>query len=255
MLTLATIKHINELQQKKHRAAAHEFIVEGVKGVQEALENDAEVLLVVVDGNIRDEADMGALIELAEEHEAQVEFCGRKDIGQIKTTDTFPGVLAIVSSPDIGLDQIVDGPIVALDGVKDPGNLGTIIRTADWFGIQNFLLAEDTVDPYNPKVVRSTMGSMFRAHIFESQSLATSLTTLKEKYGYRVVSLEMTGEPLPEKLLKKGSDKVIFLFGSESHGVRPGLEKLIDTRYTIPGRGQAESLNVAIAAAIVMSRV
>ena len=255
MLTLATIKHINELQQKKHRAAAHEFIVEGLKGVQEALENEAEVLLVVMDGNIRDEADMQALIKLAGEHEAQVEFCGRKDIGQIKTTDTFPGVLAIVSSPDIGLDQISFGPIVALDGIKDPGNLGTIIRTADWFGIQNILLAEDTVDPYNPKVVRSTMGSMFRTSIFESNSLETSLATLKEKYGYRVVSLEMKGEPLPQKLLKNLEENVIFLFGSESHGVRPGLEKLIDVRYTIPGRGQAESLNVAVAAAIVMSRV
>lgn len=254
MLPKATIKHLNELQQKKHREAAQEFIVEGVKGVEEALEN-AEVILVIMDGALRDEPEMHNLIQLAEEDEVQVEFCGRKDIGEIKTTDTFPGVMAVVSTNDIGLEEIASGPIIALDGVKDPGNLGTIIRTADWFGIQNILLAEDSVDPYNPKVVRSTMGSIFRTQIFESQDLTTSLNTLKTKYGYKVVSLEMDGEVLPEKLLKKGSENTVFLFGSESHGVRESLEKFIDFRYTIPGKGQAESLNVAVAAAIVMSRI
>lgn len=255
MLPKSTIKHLNELQQKKHRTAAQEFIVEGVKGVSEAIQADAEVLLLVVDGNLRDEADMSALIKLAEQNEIQVEFCGRKDIGEIKTTDTFPGVLAVVQTNDIGLEEIAEGTIVALDGVKDPGNLGTIIRTADWFGIKNILLAEDSVDPYNPKVVRSTMGSIFRTDIFESQNLATSLKLLKEKFGYTVVSLEMNGVNLPEKLGKKGIEKNIFLFGSESHGVRPEIAKFVDTKYTIPGKGQAESLNVAVAAAIVMSRI
>ena len=254
MLPKATIKHLNELQQKKHRAAAQEFIVEGVKGVEEALEN-GEVILIVIDGALRDEPEMQKLIKLAEADEVQVEFCGRKDIGEIKTTDTFPGILAVVSTSDIGLEEIARGPIVALDGVKDPGNLGTIIRTADWFGIENIMLAEDSVDPYNPKVVRSTMGSIFRTQVFESLDLATSLQMLKEKFGYTVVSLEMDGEVLPQKLLKQGTENVIFLFGSESHGVRESLEKFIDTKYTIPGKGQAESLNVAVAAAIVMSRI
>lgn len=255
MLTKATIKHLNELQQKKNRAAAQEFLVDGVKGVTEALQSDLEVILIVMDGSLRDETEMKKIIQIAEANDVPVEFCGRKDIGEIKTTDTFPGVLAVVSQIDLGLEDIATGPIVALDGVKDPGNLGTIIRTADWFGIQNILLAEDSVDPYNPKVVRSTMGSMFRTQIFASQHLATSLETLKTKFGYKVVSLEMDGKPLPEKLLKKGSENMVFLFGSESHGVRPDLEKFIDFKYTIPGKGQAESLNVAIAAAIVMSRI
>ena len=254
MITRETIKHLNELQQKKHRAAAQEFIVEGVKGVAEAIEN-GEVILVVIDGALRDEANIQALVKLAEEDEVPVEFCGRKDIDEIKTTDTFPGVLAVVATNDIGLAEIASGPIVALDGIKDPGNLGTIIRTADWFGIENVLLAEDSVDPYNPKVVRSTMGSIFRTQIFESLNLATSLTTLKEKYGYKVISLEMDGKILPEKILEKGTENVVFLFGSESHGVRLELEKFIDTKYTIPGKGQAESLNVAMAAGIVMSRI
>lgn len=255
MLTAATITHLNQLQQKKYRAEFKEFIVEGVKGVEEAISSEAEVVLVIIDGKLRDEPEMIALIDRATERDVPVDFCNRKDIGEIKTTDTFPGVLAVVAAADTGLDEIARGSIIALDGIKDPGNLGTIIRTADWFGVQNVLLAEDTVDPFNPKVVRSTMGSLFRVRIFESLSLDHSLKTLKEKYGYKIIALDMTGTPLPITSLKLANQPVIFLFGSESHGLRPGLEKLIDTRYTIPGKGSAESLNVAVAAAIVMSRL
>lgn len=258
MLTAATIKHLNQLQQKKYRAEFKEFIVEGLKGVEEAISSETEVVLVIIDGKLRDEAKMIALIDRATERDVPVDFCSRKDIAEIKTTDTFPGVLAVVAAADTGLDEIAHGPIIALDGVKDPGNLGTIIRTADWFGVHNVLLAEDTVDPFNPKVVRSTMGSLFRVAIFESLSLDHSLQTLKAKFGYKMIALDMTGTPLPttlEPVLKAAQKNMIFLFGSESHGLRPGLEKLIDTRYTIPGKGAAESLNVAVAAAIVMSRL
>lgn len=254
MLNAATIKHINQLQQKKYRAEFKEFIVEGVKGVEEAINSDAEVIVIIIDGKLREEPEMEALIKLAEQNGVPLDFCSRTDIGEIKTTDTFPGVLAVVAANDIGLDEIASGTIVALDGVKDPGNLGTIIRTADWFGVHNLLLAEDTVDPYNPKVVRSTMGSSFRVFIFESQHLVTSIKTLKEKYGYTVVGLAMDGQPLVN-LKQHTIRKTIFLFGSESHGIRPELEKLLDWRYTIPGQGRAESLNVAVAAGIVMSRM
>lgn len=254
MLTAATIKHLNQLQQKKFRAEFKEFTVEGVKGVREAIEADAEVILVIIDGKLREEPDMVALTDLAEENEIPVDFCSRQDIGEIKTTDTFPGVLAVVASQDIGLDEIASGIIIALDGLKDPGNLGTIIRTADWFGINNILLSEESVDPYNPKVVRSTMGSSFRVNIFESQNLVTSLQKLKDKFGYKIIALDMEGEPI-EKLKNETQPKSIYLFGSESHGIRQELDKFIDKRYTILGKGAAESLNVAVAAGIVMSRI
>lgn len=254
MLTNATIKHINQLQQKKYRAEFKEFLVEGIKGVKEAITADAEVIIIIIDGKLREEKEFSEIAKLAAQKKIPLEYCGRKDIGEIKTTDTFPGVLAVVAAQDLGLDEITNGHIIALDGLKDPGNLGTIIRTADWFGVKNILLAEESVDPYNPKVVRSTMGSIFRINIFESQNLATSLKKLKEKFGYKVVSLEMNGQNLPATLFLKNK-KVIFLFGSESHGVHPELEKLVDTRYTIPGTGGAESLNVAVAAGIVLSRL
>lgn len=257
MLTKTTIKHLNQLQQKKYRAEFKEYIVEGIKGVQEALASSAEVLLVIMDGSLRDEPEMKDIALAAEKEGVQVEFCGRKDIGEIKTTDTFPGVLAVVAQNDWGLDQLADGsPIIALDGLKDPGNLGTIIRTADWFGVHNILLGPESVDPYNPKAVRSTMGSLFRVRLFESSNLKHSLSVLKDRGGYTAAGLDMSGTPLPPAdLLKVIGPKTVFVFGSESHGVSPELASELTQRYTIPGKGGAESLNVAIAAAIVMSRL
>ncbi|MFZ2978574.1 MAG: RNA methyltransferase, partial [Candidatus Magasanikiibacteriota bacterium] len=168
----------------------------------------------------------------------------------IKTTDTFPGVLAIVEQSEVELNDLT-GNIICLDGVKDPGNLGTIIRTADWFGIKNIILAEDCVDPYNPKVVRSTMGSIFRVNIFESEGIVRDLSYLQED-GYKLNGLVMNGVNLDK--LKPGN-KEIYVLGSESHGIRPEVEKILDKKYTISGSGSAESLNVAVACGILLSRI
>ncbi|HBU06474.1 MAG TPA: RNA methyltransferase [Candidatus Magasanikbacteria bacterium] len=250
MLSKSIIQHINKLGQKKVRSEECEFIIEGVKGVGEALESDLEVLLLVVEGNRRDEKDLADLIKLAENRDVPVEFCGRKEVDDIKTTDTFPGVLAIVEQSEIELGDL-EGNIICLDGVKDPGNLGTIIRTADWFGIKNIILAEDCVDPYNPKVVRSTMGSIFRVNIFESEKIVRDLEHLK-KAGYKLNGLVMNGTSLDK--LKPGKNEV-YILGSESHGIRPEVEKLLDKKYTIPGSGNAESLNVAVATGILLSKI
>lgn len=253
MITKETVKHLKQLQEKKYRREFEEFTVEGVKGVKEALLSEMEVVLIIIDGKLREEPEMLEIINLADEHEAVVEFCGRLDIDNIKTTETFPGVMAVVDRPNYSSEDLVNNsPIIALDSLKDPGNLGTIIRTADWFGIKNIILSEDTVEPYNPKVVRSTMGSLFRMKIFESTNIVHTITQLKNKEGYSVVALDMNGQNL-DKL--KHSKKTIYIFGSESHGVSQKLDNLITERYTIPGKGNAESLNVAVAAGILMSKI
>ncbi|MBU2542103.1 RNA methyltransferase [Patescibacteria group bacterium] len=253
MLEKSITKHINQLKQKKFRKEFGEFLVEGFKGVEEALNSDWEVVLIVVEGNKRDEPEMKEIIKKAEQEEVQVEFCGRQDVDGIKTTDTFPGIMAIVSQKEVVPQDITnDQYIICLDGVKDPGNLGTIIRTADWFGIESILLSEDCVDPYNEKVVRSTMGSIFHVDIFQSAGLEHTLDIFKKKYEYKICSLVMKGEDL-NKL--KTTGKTIFVLGSESHGVRKEVEKMSDKNYTISGKGSAESLNVAVAGGILLSKI
>ncbi len=245
-------KHINKLHQKKYRREYGEYLIEGVKGVEEALAALAPIVSLVVDGKRRDEKDIAAVIAAVEKKDIPVEYCGRKDIGDIKTTNTFAGILAIVAMAEQDADDLdLTAPIVCLNRVSDPGNLGTIIRTADWFGVSNILLSEGTVDPYNEKVVRSTMGSMFRATIAESENIAETLKWLQKEHGYQLVGLN--GESLAG--LEQQQKKTVYVFGSESHGIDSEVEKMLDARYTIPGSGEAESLNVAIAAGIVLSRI
>ena len=111
-----------------------------------------------------------------------IEFYGRKQIEKIKTTETFPGVLAIVNQPEVYAEDLIGSKnIISLDEVKDPGNLGTIIRTADWFGIQGIILSENCVELYNPKVVRASMGSIFHVKIFQSDNLVDDLQIFKKE--------------------------------------------------------------------------
>jgi len=244
-------KHITQLQQKKYRREFQEYIVEGVKGVVDALNADVEVVMVVVEGSRREEDEFAHIIKLAQRDNVEIAYCGRKDIHSIKTTDTFPGVLAIIAQDETFIEDIASGPIVCMHELKDPGNVGTIIRTADWFGIQNIVLSEDCVDVYNPKVVRSTMGSIFHVNMYRTQNIVKTIQNLKENFDYVVAALDMRGKALSDLDM---SDNVIYIMGNESHGVSSELESLIDIRYTIPGRGDAESLNVAVAAAILMSK-
>ncbi len=244
-------KHIKKLHQKKYRKEFHEFLVEGVKGVDELIGSDLDIIAIIIEGNRRDQDDIAQIIQKAEQEDIDLYYAGRKDIDEIKDADTFPGIMAVVGRPDDPLDAFSDGPIIALDRVKDPGNMGTIIRTADWFGIENILLSEESVDPYSPKTVRSTMGSIARVVIHESDEIVQSLERLK-KAGYSVVTLALDGEPIDTADF---DEKTVYVFGSESHGVSDAVRNISNKSVLIPGKGSAESLNVAISAAIVMSMI
>jgi len=246
MLSQKTKTLLTKLSQKKYRKEMLAFVVEGIKGVEEALAH-ADVLMLIVDGAKRDESIFSSLIAKAETEEILVEYAGHKDIEAMKYTETFPGVMAVVAMPE-EQDDIDADTIIILDRVNDPGNLGTIIRTADWFGIHTIILSEGSVDPYNEKVVRSTMGSIFRAHIVQSHNVLSDVEYLKET-GYSIAALDMRGTPIQKSSATK---KQVLLFGSESHGLSEELRALVDTSYTIPGKGQAESLNLAMSVGIAL---
>jgi len=246
------LKHINKLDQKKIRNNLREFIIEGIKGVEEALNSNFIIKTLIIEGNKRDEAEFNKIIKIAQAKKILIEFYGRKQIEKIKTTETFPGVLAIVNQPEVFVEDLIESNnIICLDEVRDPGNLGTIIRTADWFGIRSIILSENCVELYNPKVVRSTMGSIFHVKIYKSNNLIDDLLQTQKK-GYTLAGLTLSGEDISKINLK---NKTIYILGSESHGIRPEIEKILDKRYTISGKGRAESLNVAVATGILCSRI
>lgn len=262
MLSHNTKKHLKKLSQKKYRQEMGEFTIEGVKGVEEAFTTHAHIKTLVVEQKWFEPEtkklqsgqgkDLENILEQAKKNGIEVEFASSKDVQEIKSTETFPGVLAVIKMAAYTLQNFdLSAPIVCLDGIKDPGNLGTIIRTADWFGIKNILLSEDCVDVYNEKVVRSTMGSIFRLTIVESRNLLEDLEKIK-KQAYGLYGFTMDGVDVRNM---KQDNKAVYIFGSESHGVRAEVQQMVNENYTIPRLGGSESLNVGVAAGIILSKI
>ena len=172
------------------------------------------------------------------------------ELEKISSLTTPQEVIALVKIPEvmeIELQQLANQFTLVLDGIQDPGNLGTIIRTADWFGIQNIICSEDTVDVYNPKVVQATMGSLSRIDVHYSNILL-----LLPKIKQPVFGAMLQGENIYQTDF---GNEGLILMGNEGNGIRPEIQTLINHKITIPQTGKAESLNVAIATAIFCNEI
>lgn len=247
MLTKQQRQLIVKLHAKKHREDQRLFFVEGIKGVEEAVVH-ADVTHVVIESARQDEDSIKDLIALSRKNNIQIHFASAQDVQNIKQTDTFPGVLAVVNMPDWKMED-VGTKVICIDGLNDPGNLGTIIRTADWFGVDTVLLSQGSVSPYNPKVVRATMGSFFRSKVIVSSQLIEDLGLLKSA-GYGLFGFTLSGKSMERAEGKMG--KSVYVFGSESHGISPEIERMCDSLYSIERHGEAESLNIAVAVGVVL---
>ena len=234
MLTKNQIKLIHSLKQKKTRILHQMFVVEGVKVVQEFLNSNYE------------------LVEVFSTDTSYSKFTTNFTEVSSKELSTISGF----SSPNkvIAIFKMLvpssvnwSGLVLALDAINDPGNLGTIIRLCDWFGINDLVCSEDTVDCYNSKVVQSSMGSHTRLNITYLK-LEAVLVDSQSCYGTFMDGISIYDQKLPEK--------GVIVLGNEANGISKEIEDLMDTRLSIPRFGslkQTESLNVANAAAIVLS--
>ena len=232
MLTKSEIKLITSLNQKKFRTQQGLFIVEGIKGIQEFLNSRFKLYKLFTT-----EALFNCENTLISESEL-------KKISLLKTPNTALAVFEIYEPNPINESQL----IVALDDIRDPGNLGTIIRLCDWFGIHDLVCSHSTVDCYNPKVVQATMGSLTRVNITYLELEAFLKRSKLQKFGTFMDSKNVYEEQLPEN--------GILILGNEANGISSSIEKLIDQRLTIPRFGnlkEIESLNVATATAILLS--
>lgn len=165
------------------------------------------------------------------------------------------GILAVLRQRHPSLDQVfqpgaAESVLTALDAVADPGNVGTIIRTCDWFGVHGVLLGRQSVDLYNPKVVRSTMGSLFHLPVIVNVDLPAALSTAREQ-GYRIYVADPGGETHFDRI--RYDRKSVLVFGNEAWGVTDAVKGLADVRVSIRKYGAAESLNVGIACGIMLS--
>ena len=236
MLSKSQIKLIKSLSQKKFRNKHGLFVVEGLKGVGEFLDSDYELVSLYTT-----KEDFGLT-------EHRYELIEEKDLKRISFLTSSQQVLAVFRIPSL-LALEIDGLTVALDGLRDPGNLGTIIRLCDWFGVEKLICSKDTVDCYNPKVVQASMGSLARIDV-QYVDLPVFLKKVEKTtiFGTMLDGENLYQEDLPEN--------AIIILGNEANGITPEVENLLNRRISIPqfGKIQAtESLNVATAASIVLS--
>jgi len=235
MITKADIKYIKSLQNKKERSLSKKFIIEGEKIVNEALIYGSEVLEhIYATSNYIEQIEVPTSISLT--------IITPQELEKISTLTT-PNKAIGICKQQITIKR-KSNLILALDHIQDPGNLGTIIRLADWFGISEIICSENTVDCYNPKVIQSTMGAIFRVNV-SYQNLVDYL----EKTSLPIYGALLNGENV---FTTQFNEKGIILLGNEGNGISEILKQFITNKITIPKYGEAESLNVAMAASIII---
>jgi TrmH family RNA methyltransferase len=236
MLSKNQIKLITSLQQKKYRFANQLFFAEGIKVIQELLVSNFELVNLY---STKDDFE-----EVANDKKTVISESDLKKISALSTANTCLAVFKIAVEKPI----IQSGLILALDSIRDPGNLGTILRLCDWFGINQIICSNETVDIYNPKVVQATMGSIARVNVNY-----IDLNAFISQSKIPVFGTFMDGDNIYKSILP---EEGIVLMGNEANGISTELEKLVKYRLSIPRFGtlqKTESLNVANATAIILS--
>ncbi len=257
MLSKNKLSGIKKIHQKKFREEEGAFLVEGWKSVEEGLNAGIEFSDVIIEESKREDSSFSTLISKLQSRGSEVCFVKPKVIESISDTITSQGIVAVAKKRDSGktISSVLAQPaalVVALDSINDPGNLGTIIRTCDWFGVDALVIGKNSVELYNPKVIRATMGSMFHLPIADNVHLPDFLSQSR-KENYKIFSSELSdSEDLRSVTVGK---KSIIVIGSESHGVSEEISRLADRRISIPKFGHAESLNAAMACGIILSSI
>jgi len=249
------IRAIRALAQKKGRDAQGLFLAEGLRLVQDAATSGADITDLFATEEFARSAPGGALLDRLRSR--GIPCCGvsAREMDAIADTVHAQGIVALVRIP-AGDWRVVlrragsPAVVVALDGIADPGNLGTIVRTCDWFGAAGLLLGRGSVDLYNPKVVRATMGGLFRLACAQQVAIAEAAREAQRE-GFSVVVADPS-RGSPEEETAFGARSLVIL-GNEAHGIDPALGALADARVSIRRRGGGESLNVGVACGIILA--
>lgn len=264
------IKNIRKLKEKKYRDLENSYIIEGIKLVKEAINEGVNIKQIIMCEDFTDnEIDKDTLYEIAKHNLVYVTKNLFDTITDVKTPQ---GIIAIIEKR-IGIRSVTNKEngsmidlsnsmnveklnkidysqdiIIALDGVQDPGNLGTIIRTADSANLNQIVISKDSADPYNPKVVRSTMGAIFRVNVIEAEDLKEELKKAQEnKFKIMITALDAK-----KSIYKADFNKKVIVIGNEANGVSKEVQAMADEKVIIPMLGKTESLNASVAASIMI---
>lgn len=235
MLSQSEIKHIRSLHQKKYRTQKGLFLVEGVKNVSELLQSKMKVQSIFATNEAK--ANIGDI---------DIQLVSQNEMKKISALTNASSIMAVAEIPNEEIMiSMANKFSIVLVGLRDPGNVGTILRTAHWFGFDQVILSPDCVEVYNPKVVQASMGSLFNIPIFIQE---TGLTIEKAKNENTPCwATTMKGEYL-NKMARPNS--VVLFIGNEARGISEELISQMDASLSIPGSGQTDSLNAAVATGI-----
>lgn len=242
------VKHIKKLKDKKYRDENNEYIVEGVKLIEEAVKENAKIKKIIVceDTTRTYEMPTNVMLEIAK---YECVYVTDKIFSSITQVTNPQGIMAIIEkkaeNQEIDFSQDI---IVALDDVQDPGNLGTILRTVDSIGLNQIIVSKGTADSFNSKVVRSTMGAIFRIKVIEVENLKQTIKIIK-KQNFKLMVTSLQAE---NSIYDIDFNKKIIVIGNEANGVSKEIQEMADEKAKIPMLGKTESLNASVAAGIVM---
>ncbi len=256
-LTRAQILHIQNLQRKKHRLDSRTFFIEGARLCEQVLGSDWPVQKIICSENLRPSDEVTKVFEHA--WRRQIPFCKTKaqDFDKISNTVHTQGIGAVVefNQQKKPLAELLSNEntkvCIGIEVLGDPGNLGTIIRTAEWLGINGLILGKKTVAWHNDKVLRASMGAIFHLPFYQITDFPNFLQTARQD-GFEIFAADQNAKKTLNQV--RIPTKSLLLFGDEAHGLSQQTLAAAGNHIRIPGYGQVESLNVASAAAIIMGR-
>lgn len=243
-----TIKHVRKLKEKKYRDEYGEYVIEGIKLINEAIEENANIKTILVCDNCNkiEKINQSAMYKVAKKDCLYVD---EKVFNTITDVQNPQGILAVVEKKGMEVEiNYNEDVIVVLDDIQDPGNIGTILRTLDSVGLSQVIISKKSGDVYNSKVVRSTMGAIFRVKIIESEDLVDTLKNIK-KHKFKIVSTSLETD---KSMYDIDYKKVAIIVGNEANGVSNEIQEMSDEKIKIPMLGKTESLNVSVATGVVL---
>lgn len=246
MISKAEIKELARLHQKKFRDQEKKILVEGEKMIAEALSSGWECELIL---HSNDFSFSGNYVDIYQPVQSLINIVPVKELERLSDTVTPQHITAVFRVPPIMKGKAEGRVALLLDAVSDPGNFGTIIRTADWFGVSRIYITGNCADYLNPKVVRASMGSVFRSDFIRLET-GDEIRSYLRSSGRKMICADMNGTPLNRLHLE--NEKLLLLLGNEANGPSDEVKSLAQETAIIPGYGKAESLNVASAAAVFL---
>lgn len=247
-----TIKHIKKLKEKKYREEYKEFIVEGIKMIEEAIQENAKIKSIIICDDCKTQGSIPneLMYEIAK---LNCIYVAEKVFSTITDVINPQGIMAIIEKPENKENEIdySESNFLILDNIQDPGNIGTILRTADSLNFKQIIVSKGTADIYNPKVVRSTMGAIFRIRVVEVEKLVRTINELK-KNKIKVYATDLATD---KSIYDVDYEKSAIVIGNEANGVSKEVLNESTERIKIPMIGNTESLNAAVATSVILYEV